>query len=91
MAAAADAGVRPAARSTWLASTRISAIVGLREFLSRHGEHVVEETLLRPGTPRRDWKNTLLSDGYIVVRHPDWDEARRMAFAAATDIRLYAS
>jgi biotin carboxylase len=69
---------------------RITAIVGLREYLARYGGHVVEETLLRPGTPRRDWKSTLLSDGFIVVRHPDWDEARRMAFAAATDIQLYA-
>jgi biotin carboxylase len=70
---------------------RISGIVGLREYLERYGAHVVEERLLRPGTPRRDWKQTLLSDGHLVVRHPDWDEARRMAFAAATDIKMYAS
>jgi biotin carboxylase len=69
---------------------RIRHIAGLGEYLARFGRHVVEETLLRPGTPRRDWKNTLLSDGHLVVRHPDWGEARRMAFAAATDIHLYA-
>src|SRR5262249_57986890 len=54
---------------------RISAIVGLRDYLARYGAHVVEDTLLRPGTPRRDWKATLLSDGYLVVRHRDWDAA----------------
>jgi biotin carboxylase len=70
---------------------RISAIVGLREFLGRHGAHVVEERLLRPGTPRRDWKSTLLSDGHLIVRHPDWEAAREIAFAAATDIKLYAA
>jgi len=70
---------------------RITNIVGLRDYMARHGQHVVEETLLRPGTPRRDWKNTLLSDGYLVVRHPDWGSAIEMAFAAATDIKLYAS
>ncbi len=70
---------------------RITGIVGLRDYLARHGAHVVEETFLRPGTPRRDWKSTLLSDGYLVVRHPDWDQARRMAFEAARDIQLYAS
>jgi hypothetical protein len=70
---------------------RITRIEGLREFLARYGRWVVEETLLRPGTPRRDWKATLLSDGYVTVRHPDWDEARRMAFAVATDIQMYAS
>ena len=52
--------------------------------------HVVEETLLRPGTPRRNWKQTLISDGHLLVRHPDWDEAYRMSMAAATDIRMFA-
>ncbi len=70
---------------------RIAAITGLTEYYSRYRRHIVEDTLLRPGTPRRDWKSTLLSDGYLVVRHPDWDQAREMAFAAATDIHLYAS
>jgi biotin carboxylase len=70
---------------------RITSIVGLRDYLARYGTHVVEDNLLRPGTPRRDWKNTLLSDGYLVVRHPDRDVAREMAFAAAADIKLYAS
>ena len=32
-----------------------------------------------------------LSDGHVIVRHPDWDEAHRMAFAAATDVTLYAN
>jgi hypothetical protein len=51
---------------------------------------VVEESLLRPGTQRRNWKNTLLSDGHVVVRHPDWDEAYRLSFAAASGIKMYA-
>jgi biotin carboxylase len=70
---------------------RITAMAGLTEYYERYRPHIVEDTLLRPGTPRRDWKSTLLSDGYLVVRHPDWDTARQMAFAAATDIQLYAS
>jgi biotin carboxylase len=70
---------------------RITNIVGLRDYLARHGAHVVEDTLLRPGTSRRDWRSTLLSDGYLIVRHPDWDQARAMAMAAATDIQLYAA
>ena len=70
---------------------RISAITGLTEYYQRFRPHIVEDTLLRPGTPRRDWKATLLSDGYLVVRHPEWEVARNMVFAAATDIHLYAS
>jgi biotin carboxylase len=72
-------------------SGRIVNIVGLRDYFARYGGHVVEDTLLRPGTPRRDWKSTLLSDGYLVVRHPDWDVAKEMCFAAATDIQMYAA
>lgn len=69
----------------------ISGIAGLTEYYNRYRPYIVEDTLFRPGTPRRDWKATLLSDGYLVVRHPDWDQARQMAFDAATDIQLYAS
>jgi biotin carboxylase len=70
---------------------RISGIAGLTEYYNRYRPYIVEDTLFRPGTPRRDWKATLLSDGYLVVRHPNWDQARQMAFDAATDIQLYAS
>ena len=69
---------------------RISRITGLGDWMRMAGPWVVEEKLLRPGTPRRNWKNTLLSDGHVVVRHPDWDEAYRLSFAAATGINLYA-
>ena len=70
---------------------RISAITGLTEYYQRFRPYIVADTLLRPGTPRRDWKATLLSDGYLVVRHPDWNAAREMSFAAATGVQLYAS
>jgi biotin carboxylase len=69
---------------------RITRIEGLRDWQRAAGEWAVEEQLLRPGTPRRNWKNTLLSDGHVMVRHPDWDEAYRLSFLAATGIRMYA-
>ena len=70
---------------------RIHHISGLTEFYDRFRPHIVEDTLLRPGTPRRDWKATLLSDGYLVVRHPSWEVAREMSIAAATGVHLFAS
>jgi hypothetical protein len=70
---------------------RITNLVGLTEFYQRYRPFIVEDNLFRPGTPRRDWKSTLLSDGYLVVRHPDWDVAKEMMFAAAAHIHLYAS
>ncbi len=70
---------------------RITAITGLAQFYDRYRPYIVEDTLLRPGAQRRDWKATLLSDGYIIVRHPEWDVTRDMVMDAATDIQLYAS
>jgi hypothetical protein len=69
---------------------RISRIFGLDDYKHRFGRHIVEDELSRPGTMRRDWKATLVSDGYLIVRHPDWDEAKRISFAAATDITMFA-
>lgn len=69
---------------------RITRIVGLVEYMKRYGEHVVEEKLLRPGTPRRNWKHTLVSDGFLIVRHPDWRIANELANIAATEITMYA-
>jgi biotin carboxylase len=69
---------------------RITRIDGLREFLARHGEHVVEQRLLPVGTHRRDWKKTLVSDGFLLLRHPDWDRTYELAREAATDITMWA-
>jgi biotin carboxylase len=71
-------------------SGRISRVEGLGEFMRRHGEHVVEERLLPVGSQRRNWKQTLLSDGHILLRHPDWDTACDMATDAARHITMYA-
>lgn len=69
----------------------IRAIHGLQAYMRRFGPWVCTEQLLRPGNRRRDWKQTLVSDGFLIVRHPDWDTALEMAYAAATDIQLFAS
>ena len=69
---------------------RITRIEGLREFVSRYKEHIVEERLLPVGSQRRNWKQTLVSDGYILLRHPDWDRACQLADEAATEITMYA-
>jgi len=69
---------------------RVTRIEGLDEFMRKYGKWVVEDKLSRPGTPRRNWKQSLISDGWMMLRHPDWDEARRMTAAASTGITLYA-
>ena len=55
-----------------------------------YGEHVVEQRLLPVGTPRRNWKQTLTSDGHILLRHRDWDTTCKLASIAAEHITLHA-
>src|SRR5262249_45974232 len=69
---------------------RISAYEGLDAFLARHGQHVARVELLPIGTPRRDWTQTFLGDGNIVVRHPKHDIALAMAREAAATIHVHA-
>ena len=70
---------------------RIARIEGLGPLMQRYGPHVVHLDLLPVGAPRRDWVLTLVSDGYVVVRHPDWDTTKQIADAFGTDLRLYAN
>jgi biotin carboxylase len=69
---------------------RIRQVSGLQGYLQRHGDAVVVDALLRPGQPRRDWKQTLVSDGYLIVRHPSWKGAVALADEAARGIALFA-
>jgi len=46
--------------------------------------------LLPIGAPRRNWILTLVSDGFLVVRHPDLQTTLDMADAVGTDLHLYA-
>ncbi len=69
---------------------RIQRIEGLERLLSRFGRYVACVDLLPVGHPRRNWRQTLLSDGYLIVRHPDLETALDMADRVGTDLQLYA-
>jgi hypothetical protein len=47
--------------------------------------------LLPLGAERRNWILTLVSDGYVVVRHPDLQTCMDISDAIGTDLRLFAS
>ena len=72
-------------------SGTIRRIDGLDGFLKRNGTSVVWENLLPVGAPRRNWKQTLVSDGFVVVRHPDLEVTLAMADEFASDVTLYAA
>jgi formate-dependent phosphoribosylglycinamide formyltransferase (GAR transformylase) len=69
---------------------RIQRIEGLDRLVARYRRHIVRVDLLPVGAARRDWKATLLSDGNIVVRHPDLEKTLEMADRVGTDIQIYA-
>ena len=69
---------------------RIRRIEGLDRILAEFGPHIVGVELLPPGAPRRNWKHTLLSDGFIFLRHPDLQTTLRMADRVGTDLQMYA-
>ncbi len=68
----------------------IRSIDGADQLQRRFGKHVVWNTLLPPGTPRRDWRKTLVSDGFIMLRHPDLGTTLEMADAVGSELHLNA-
>jgi len=69
---------------------RIHRVEGLSALLDRHRPWVCAVDLLPVGAPRRDWTQTLVSDGYVIVRHPEWNQALRMAADVADHVHLFA-
>jgi hypothetical protein len=69
---------------------RIRHIEGLEGLLGRYGDRIVNVNLLPLGAPRRNWKATLISDGYLIVRHPDLGACLEMADRVGTHLRLIA-
>jgi hypothetical protein len=59
--------------------------------LAKYGENVVLVDLLPIGAPRRDWRAVLISDGMIIVRHPELQRVIEMTERFAADLQLYAS
>ena len=70
---------------------RITHIEGLDKLLAEYGEYVVLVDLLPIGAPRRDWRATLISDGMIIVRHPELQPVIEMTERIASDVHMYAS
>ncbi len=69
---------------------RITRIEGLQEVKQELGAALVVEELLPIGAPRRDWRQTLLSDGVLIARHPDHDTLLRLMGRLVTGVRMFA-
>lgn len=69
---------------------RIQRIEGLGALLAEFGPAVCAVDLLPVGSPRRDWLQTLVSDGMVILRHPELERCMEMADRVGTDLRIFA-
>lgn len=72
-------------------SGHITAVEGLERLWADFGEHIAAVDLLPVGAHRRDWRQTLLSDGMVVVRHPELERTIEMADRVAAELQMYAA
>lgn len=69
---------------------RIQRIEGLESLLSEFGQHICVVDLLPIGAPRRNWKQTLRSDGMIIARHPDFGTLCEILDQIGVRLQMYA-
>ena len=69
---------------------RITRIEGLHGIMADYGEHIVHIDLLPIGAERRNWIQTLVSDGFVTVRHADFQAACDIADQIGMRLQLYA-
>lgn len=70
---------------------RITKIEGLDDFVAQNQKWIARVDLLPVGAERRDWTQTFLADGNIVVRHPDNAACLQLARQASASIRMFAA
>ena len=69
---------------------RIQRIDGLDAFRRANQRWICWENFVAVGAPRRDWKNSLIGDGFIIVRHPEWGGVWRLMEQCIGNIHLIA-
>jgi hypothetical protein len=70
---------------------RITHVDGLERLLAEYGDSVALIDLLPVGAPRRDWRSTVIGDGLVMVRHPEFQRTVEITDRFATDLRIYAA
>lgn len=69
---------------------RIQRIEGLERLMSDFGQHICHIDLLPIGARRRDWKQTLRSDGMVIVRHPNYETTCEILDQIGIRLQMYA-
>ncbi|HKX75098.1 MAG TPA: ATP-grasp domain-containing protein [Acidimicrobiia bacterium] len=68
----------------------ITGYSGLDRLLAEFGPHVAALELNPIGSPRRDWRQLLIGDGMVVVRHPDLQTCVEIADRFGTEFQIHA-
>ena len=63
---------------------------GLQELLQKYGKYVASVELTPIGEPRRDWRQVVVGDGWIVVRHEDLGDCLTISEAFVNDLTVVA-
>ena len=69
----------------------VRRIDGLDRLLAELGPHICAVDLTPVGSPRKDWRTSILADGFVMLRHPDHEMLREMADRVATEVQLHAT
>lgn len=72
------------------AGERIARIEGLERILADHGECIPLIDLVPIGAPRRDWRQVVTGDGWLVARHPDLETLLHISNRLSAELRLIA-
>jgi hypothetical protein len=70
---------------------RIQRYAGLDRLMAEIGEHIAAIELSPIGAPRANWLQSIIGDGFVMVRHPDLGMTLEMADRVATELQLIAS
>lgn len=70
--------------------THITRIDGLEPLLVAYGPLLPVIDLVPVGQPRRDWRQVVTGDGWMVARHPDLATTLAMADRLAAEVRVLA-
>jgi biotin carboxylase len=69
---------------------RIQGMTGLEGIMAQYGQHICVVDLLPIGAQRRNWKQTLRSDGMIIFRHPDFATCCEIGDQIGMRLQMYA-
>ncbi len=68
----------------------VRRIEGLDRVLATIGHHVCAVELTGVGEPAKDWRRSIVGDGFVMLRHPDLETTLEMADFVGTTLQLYA-